>query len=287
MNRKLLTVALLFILVGIVGILVVGKGLDKDNVVIGEEKFNSEDISDVVIRNSTGEIKVRPSKDDDIHVNWKANLRFSKEPKIEIKESDGRLSVEVKERKSFRIEFFSFNFKWNSYEIEVHIPESSIERLIVDSSVGDVSVEGVNMAALEIESEVADVTVRNMVVSMTDITTDVGDIDIENIEGDISVKSDVGEISVINPGGNLMLRSDVGDIYVKAPEIKGDFSIKNDVGDIELLTEKDQKDASIFTSSEIGSIKVYGNEKRYFVNGAPYIIELDTDVGDVKVSAIK
>ena len=117
-------------------------------------------------------------------------------------------------------------------DITVTVPEGMIDRIEVDSDVGEVSVEDLQLETLEINTDVGEVTVR--------------DVDAERL---LRAKTAVGSIDLHQAAG-------------------GDTLLESDVGSITAVFAGAEEDYEISCATELGSVTVNGRSTGSYTSAA-------------------
>jgi len=266
MNRKIIMIALVLIVIGVVGAVVTGKEYFAYEEVGGEEQISAENLEEMSILSDVANLHIKPSMDNDLHVKWSGKVGIGNDSVVETKIKDRKLIVDIKNKS-----FFNFiNWNWHYYSVEIYIPRKELNKLTVSNNVGIVVADHIEVQTIDVETDVSDIKIKSVK------------------SNSIIVSSAVGKISINNSKGEIVANNDIGTIHIVVPEITGHITAKTDVGEIKLQTQKDQNKASIFGASDLGSIKIFNHkDQKYLVEGSEYLIDLKTDIGDITVSEIK
>lgn len=140
----------------------------------------------------------------------------------------------------------------------------------------------------DILSNVGDIKVYNTEIKDITVEADVGNISLESCTFATSdVEGDVGNINIITSNiGNSNIETNTGNIVIDSCEFY-DIDLYNDIGDVTLNTNADLSNYEIDLSTDVGSIKYKGeNKKREYYQSASgtsphYSIEIETDVGNI------
>ena len=147
----------------------------------------------ITIRNSHGNISVRPSDEAQIRVSGKKNAKAWSETDAQKIVDD--VGVEIVKN-------------GDGYEIHPTGASTSDSRISVD-----VEVAVPKKAALTIRNEKGDITVADMAKPVS-VTNGVGDIEIRGTDGDISIDTRKGDIKVSDTKGNIKISGHGGEINV-------------------------------------------------------------------------
>src|SRR5215472_416459 len=160
----------------------------------------------ISIRNSRGEITVRPSEEPQIRVAGKKNIKAWSG--TEADHIASAVSIEVVQN-------------GDGYEVRPVNPSGGDSRVSVDM---EITVP--KKASLTIRGEKGDVSVSDMGKSVS-ISTTSGDIDVRDTTGDVSVDTRKGKIQVSDTKGNVKISGHGGEINVSSASggltIEGEF----------------------------------------------------------------
>ena len=174
--------------------------------------------SPFVVRNSLGNITLRPSKDDTCDV--KAVIRAEAKTAAKAKEMVEQVGMNI---------------------------QSSDERYYLKP----VKADGGQWSNLGV-----DFTIAVPVGVRPDIKTDLGNIDLSDLKGDIKAVTDLGSVKAVNTAGDVNLSTDLGGVEFIAPKglTGGDVKLATNMGDIKFTAPKDLS-AKLQVETKMGSIE--------------------------------
>ena len=147
----------------------------------------------IAIRNSHGNITVRPAEESQIRINGKKNSRAWNEN--DAQKIAERVGVEIAQN-------------GDGYEIRPTGASAGDSRVSLDL---DVSVP--KKASLAIRNDKGDVTVADM-AKPVNVTNGVGDVEVRGTVGDVSVDTRKGDVKVSDTKGNVKIAGHGGEINV-------------------------------------------------------------------------
>jgi beta-lactamase regulating signal transducer with metallopeptidase domain len=198
------------------------KEKDKDNkcVATREMHFVAKVKSGIpfIVRNSLGNITLKPSKDDTCDV--KAVIRAKAETVAEAQKMVEQVSMDV---------------------------NSSDDRYYLKP----VKPDGDKWKNINVDFYIAvPVGIR------PDVKTDLGNIDLSDLKGDIKALTNLGNVKAVNTAGNVDLHTDLGNVEFIAPKdmAGGDVKLVTNLGNIEFTAPKELS-AKLRVDTKMGEIK--------------------------------
>lgn len=135
----------------------------------------------------------------------------------------------------------------NNAALILTVPKGTqLEKMNIKVDVGDIDVEGIEVAIVGAESDVGDITIENVAMDNAILDSDTGDIDVKNCSFVmLDISSDVGDMEVDSSidisGYAFDLKTDVGEVEVGSRDYgkkyyqagrNGSVTARGDVGDI-------------------------------------------------------
>lgn len=154
-----------------------------------------------------------------------------------------------------------------SSKIIIVLPKKDYDNLALKNSLGSIDVN--------------DVTVNNM-----DISNNVGEIKMYNSEAKLNsdIDNNVGSIQIKNSTlENLDIDNDVGSTDIINCTLTGNTSVTTSIGAVVMKLDGDIDDYSIKSDSEMGKIRINGEKGSRISKTAIYVMELESDIGSIKV----
>jgi beta-lactamase regulating signal transducer with metallopeptidase domain len=171
-----------------------------------------------IVRNSLGNINLKPSKDDTCDV--RAVIRAKAKTAAEAQEMAEQVSmnVESSNERYYLKPVKKDDDKWNDINVDFYIAVPVSVRL--------------------------------------DVKTDLGNIDLSDLKGDIKAVTNLGSVKAVNTSGNVNLRTDLGKVEFIAPKdmAGGDVKLVTNLGDIEFTAPRDLS-AKFQVQTKMGEIK--------------------------------
>ncbi len=254
-------VSLIFIVIGIIGIfLTIGDYNETRNMEF-EYTVENEHIDTIFVKDRVALIEVLPTTGSDIVIAWEEDGN-RKQDQVTIDEHGNQLEIKRKSSSTFLM-IPTFNMKQKN--MKIYIPKE-------------------NVSSINIKNAVGSVLVRNVQVDELNIQTDVQKVDIINVQGNnIVATSSVGSITIEKSTGDIRASSKVGSVDIDLEEVTGDMDLSSDVGSVTLTIDERPENVSFFGSSEIGSVRIFGESGSSPVENAIYEVHLNTNVGKVEV----
>lgn len=256
-------ISLAFMIVGTIGILLTIGNYKETRNVEYEYIVENDHVNSIYINDYVAAIKVLPATGSDIVISWEEDTN-RKANHVTIDEYGNQLEIK-RQRKSSLIFIPRFNMRQQS--MTIYIPEDRLTSINIKNAVGSVLVSDVQVDELKVQADVQKIDVENVRAKIIHTTSSVGSISIENSIGEIIATSNVGSV----------------DLGLK--EITGNIEARSDVGSVKLVIDEEPKNVSFAGSSDIGSVRIFGDSDYAPLVGAEYQVNLKTDIGKVEVRA--
>lgn len=226
---------------------------------------DTDDIRDLELEFDCATVNITPSNDDQIH------LSIQNAPEGVYTYGVKDHTFYIKRKSIFSILKFSGVSKipflkdvYPEATINVQLPTSlTFEKVEIDSSLSDVSINTINCEKLEIDNGMGKIEVFNCVLGKSKIKNGMGKIKMDSC----SLKG-----TDIDNG--------MGDVTITI-ELKGDMDIDNGMGDIDLKIYGDGGDYRITGDDDNVSVKGKTGSR-----SAEYKIHVDNGMGDVDIEFI-
>lgn len=199
-----------------------------------EAVFKGAEVKRIDI-NTTADINIFSSYDEHVKVSLSGRYNTSIEediPQLVAYVDNGVLILGIKVKPSRR---FFIGIREMTAELNVYIPKNTIEKININSSIGDVSVNDVS-------------------VSQFDAKTLHGKIEINYLDSNkTNIESYYGNIIITDHRGDIKICCNMGNISIDQMHLYGDVDVKNDRGEASLRISQDSS-CSIYASTESGKI---------------------------------
>ncbi|MBB6453815.1 DUF4097 and DUF4098 domain-containing protein YvlB [Salirhabdus euzebyi] len=269
--KKVVIGALIVLIIGIIGTVSLGGSIFAlgPKVDINErQSFDAEEIESVKIKSNVGDVRIFESDSNEIevHIHGEVSKQNENKSTFEITQEGNTLQVtsDIHSKQFFSIPFINFNMNDKQY-IDVSIPKGLLSYVEVESDVGKIDIE---------EIEVTELFVSN----------DVGEVGIDKFVGEkATIRTNVGKVNVKSAVGKIEIESDTGEVELTMEAITEDVNIKSDIGEVVVNVKELSESLVLDLDSDIGDIDVNGP----FVtngNGPGPTLKVRTDIGEIEVN---
>lgn len=184
---------------------------------------------------------------------------------------------------------------------ELYLPEERIAEIFVESDLGDITVEDLEIGKLELSCSAGSITLRNIRSDSVNIDSALGDIEtddltadkleIDNANGSVTVKDTVvggevsGEISLGDAEfenvtfGRIDFDLDCGDVYFNGELTDSGSKITESLGDISIELKGDGY--NVYATCSLGEVDVDDKLK----GTGSKTVTVENECGDITVSA--
>lgn len=263
MRNVRVLVGLIVITIGVVGMILTWNNYTETRNVAFEYIVDNDDIHSIHLQDDIASIEVLPAPGADIIISWEENVNL-KANQLTIDENGNQLEIK-RESKGFGIMLPTLNKRKNN--VKLYVPADKLVMLTIKNALGSVLVRDIQVEDLNVQTDVQRIVIENVEANNIEATTSVGSIEIENSTGSIFARSNVGSV----------------DVDVK--EIIGNMNLRSDVGSVTLTTDEQQDNVSFSGSSELGSVRIFGERTSTLADYAEFEVHLQTDVGSIEVHA--
>lgn len=268
--------------------------------------YEADGIEELLIEMKSGDLKVRPSRDEHIHITERSRAALNDDQRVCVERNGDCLRIS--QGRSY-VGFVWFGFGVISSDIELEIP-ARLWRSITATGVAEVEIEDLKCRALGIKSTSGDIDIQNVesetlvldsISGDIDMTGNVDNLDIHTKSGDVDLKDMVvTNLSVDQISGDMTfsgavlsaaLKSKSGDTTLRTHSLPRSLSVDSISGDVRIfLPENDgfsvqYKRVSGDFKSDFSLMTSLNSRKGLAVykNGAepPYMIS--TASGDIRV----
>ncbi|HLR14533.1 MAG TPA: DUF4097 family beta strand repeat-containing protein [Bacillota bacterium] len=261
MRHLRIWISIICISCGVVGIFFTLSNYLETTNVKHEYKVEHDRIDTIFIKDHVASIEVTPSNDAHITVSWEENENRS-DNHVTIDEQGNQLIIK-RQKRSFFIPIPTLRVQ--KQHMKIHVPEHQLKALDIQNSVGSVSVQDIHVDDLKIQTDVQKVAVSGVQAQNIQASSSVGAVEVNDSAGDMSISSNVGSVSV--------------DIS----EVTGNMDLLSDVGSVKLTVDEQPGNVSFHGSSNVGSVRIFGDHPSIRVPNATYEVYVKTDVGKVEV----
>ena len=203
----------------------------------------------LVVQSDSGDIHIKLSADDQIHVAFSGHLSSEQEAGWLVEDRSARtLMLNLTDRSQGTFPFI--NWSSSSSKLEVALPQAKLMALTVHVGSGDVLVERVGFSRVEVKSGSGDLELHLEGAGELILQTGSGEIDLDGKVKRIDVDTGSGDVKARlgESPTQLKISTGSGDVELRAPSLSGWIRTKTGSGDVS---------NSLGTSGgpEIGSIR--------------------------------
>lgn len=230
----------------------------------------TEDFSNISVKARTANIVFAPSVDETASVVCYENAKIKHNVCIE----DGALVIT---RNDTRKWYEHIGFDFHHPKITVYLPKGEYGTLSIQTSTGDIGINGISAEALHLTVSTGDVSVENTACN-----------------GDVGINVSTGKTILTNVQcGALLSEGDTGNITLTNVIASGKFDIERDTGNVKLYNCDAEE---IYIETDTGNItgtllseKVFIPRSKTGDIDVPKTIvggrcEIETDTGDIKIT---
>ena len=223
--------------------------------VSGEEVFAAKDVNAVSLNNAFWDIKVQPSKDNDIHVSYNGTSRNANV--VRLNQVQNNLMIDIDETQSVKAFFWwGRGYERIAGELTLFLPETYAKSLKLNNTSGDMQIQGISCGELVLNNEYGDMKLENVACAESFLY--------ENEAGNMLIQG----VSC----GDFALNNEYGDTKIDNFVCSASFSYENGSGDVQF---KNVSCEGLKLNNEYGNVKLD--------NIACTSFEFDNDSGNMKI----
>lgn len=199
---------------------------------IDESKtFDAEDVNKVHIDITSTDINIIPSADEEITVRLSGEVSTNRNrdiPSLVAYESGDELRIEIIRPKTI---FIGVNI-WRA-NLDIYIPEESIEVLEVDTTSSDINIRDLKVSEIDYNGVSGDFKGESLFAENIKFDATSGDVNLKDYTGDINIHTVSGDL-VLEHGSqndNIEVSTTSGDVSIEQEGVS-DMNIKTISGDI-------------------------------------------------------
>lgn len=219
---------------------------NRSNQIILDTNYEIENLEDIEILSTAGDIKFEESMEKNIRV-----VAYGKnEDDLKVNFDENKLKIDYSKTKKVN---FWFNF--DITDIIIYIPKDYSKQINIKANYGDIELSDLENASI-------------------DISQDCGDVKLGKVKN-ILVKNSYGDVNIEEILNKCTIESNCGDIKIEKMQIQENSSIESDLGDVKI---KQTNDIYIDAKTDLGDVKVNTNNRH-----SEIILKIEGDCGDIKV----
>ncbi|WP_100489073.1 DUF4097 family beta strand repeat-containing protein [Sporolactobacillus pectinivorans] len=309
--KKILYVALILILTGIIGTLIIYQTTDtfhSAEVQPQKKTMLIDGVKDIKIDTSTVDVQVEKTDGRSLSAELQGwgNKHVTQSIKLNVKKEGQILNINVGRKGPF------ISFTFGKMKLVVKVPDQLYDSVRAQSASGDLSVRSLSAKQLSLAADSGNVvSENNQAADRLSLQTTSGDITLKHTQiknnavvsansGDVvidgltakssQIETTAGEITVQNATGNLAAQADSGDIQIKNDSLAGNISAETTSGNLNIDFAKKPASFSLdySGSSGMGTVQIdgllYEEKTEHTLIGkkgsGAYQIRARTDSGD-------
>lgn len=206
---------------------------------IDESKtFDADEVNEIYADITSTDINIIPTEGDEIKVHFHGEVSTNRNrdiPSLIAYMSGDELRIEIIQQKTI---FIGINI-WRT-NLDIYIPEDSIEVLKVDTVSSDISVSDLKVNEFNYSGVSGDFKGESLFTDDIKFKTTSGDINLNGYTGNINIQLVSGDV-VLEDGSqndNIKVGTVSGDIYIQQ-EGPSDINVKTTSGDIDIYLSED------------------------------------------------
>ncbi|WP_330948726.1 DUF4097 family beta strand repeat-containing protein [Virgibacillus sp. MG-45] len=261
--KKLVMVAIIFIIVGTIGSIVTFGSRDTGEKVATEKFVDATNVASISVEADNETVRISPTKEKDIRITWTGTAKKNANRTLEVELDGEDLKIQTKQRQFFQ--FFDFNF--HSMILHVYLPEKEYQALSADLDNGKIQAS-------------------NLVVKDMEVETSNGRIELNKLETEkLVAKTNNGRIQLDEVSGELIGEADNGSIYLETDDLDRPIALETNNGKIKIKAASEPKNATFAVSVSNGKVNIFNkySENAVFGDG-DNLIQLSTDNGKIDVT---
>lgn len=280
--KKLTLLALILIIVGAIGAAVVGDGNSGSTVTL-EEVVNATGVDHVRIRTRNQRVQIHRTTDSEARI---VSSRVPSNATLIAEVVNNVLTIEMRipRQMQFGINFGSIRYLTDPPGLDVYLPETMYEQVIINSTNGRIEVSDFEIADLQIETTHAAIELKNIIGNI-DVSTSNGRINVSRITGEASrLRTTNGAIEISDVIGDIEAQTTNGRITFNNETIEQHVDLQSTNGGIEVNLRSEPEHAAFNLRTTNGRTEIFGNNNtsQQFGDGR-YDVTLRTSNGRITV----
>ena len=182
------------------------------------ESFETLGIEKIVINTVSTDIKILPSTDKDITVDFYGSTTSNlgdNSPKLITDVKNGVLNINISYPKIFSLGLFNMSILF----LDIYIPSEFAKEVNAASISGDINIENFSGEKIKLKNTSGDIAVKSTKVSEIQTESISGDVYFEKVEGGLEVSTVSGEVNagLISLIGDVLIKTTSGEIKLIIP----------------------------------------------------------------------
>lgn len=243
------------------------KHLKKEYATLKKTKIDDFDKIDVKL--NTIDIKIAESDDNNCYIEYNLKKENGEIPVIyevdnkefKLRQKSNHVSINMDLSGLAYILGGAENYVREN-QVVLYIPEGkTIAKSEIDTSDGDVKIEGLKSDNLNLSVDYGDTKLENSEIRNGRISSADGDIDVRETKlENIEINDSYGDVKCKQCSfSNVNVKLSAGEIKIYNPYFEGDVKLESSFGDVKIESDDELKDTSIDAKTSFGDVKVSSN----------------------------
>lgn len=277
--KKILTVALVLLLVGIIGSILTLKPMINPKL-FSEEKVINKSFSHIEIAADNTSMEILPTTDSTAKVGISGKAGKGSKYYLSTDVKNATLSVKVKyEQRSF------INLFPSSLTLKVYVPERLYKTLKIHSDDGRVNVRNLQANDINIKSNDGKIDLSNIKGTAIITQANDGSSNLKNVKANaIKVTANDGRINLDQVDGHISGKANDGAISLTTNQLNHPIELATDNGRINIQTKKKPVNATINASGQNARVSIFeGSDSATVFGKGENLISLTAKDGSITV----
>ncbi|HAG43724.1 MAG TPA: hypothetical protein DCL31_10825 [Clostridium sp.] len=250
---------LCFFLSGIIFLFSSNKNVVKNNSDNGtgvqfrtEKNLSIDNINNIDIDAALGSIKITSEDRKDVKLIFSYNENFFKNsvPTLNVNSYGTEAKIEIKYRSSLK----KLNLGNSRISLEVYIPKSYNKSLSLDTKLGDINLNNLDLDNLECSLSMGKSLVNDINCNYFKYDNSMGDLNGDKVyTKESEIELSMGSANIKNFRGNLKAENSMGEIDIEYDEFNNNVDLEASMGSIKLTLPK-KSEFSLSAKTSMGSV---------------------------------
>ncbi|HEY4392162.1 MAG TPA: DUF4097 family beta strand repeat-containing protein [Paenibacillus sp.] len=207
---------LIFLAIAVAGVLVIGLTVGSQKVEIVKQ-IPADEIQYIEIFNDSWDVEVKPSTDNQVHVDIKGKQKDKKKIPVTVTHQDHKLIIQQTKQMGGAFSAFTWG---KEGAIQISIPQNAVEQVALTSDDGDIHIHGLSLPRLMVQDRAGYVKLNEVEADVLTAFSKTGDIVLKRVDeqGEMNIETETGDIQVVYQTAPSSLKLEV-------ENIKGDTTV--------------------------------------------------------------
>lgn len=207
-----------------------------------QETFSLEGITEINVQTGSIDVFIENTEGSSIEVYLHGTVHTNRSeavPTLVVEQTGDLIEIATERKKG---QYFTLGFYSDDLVLEIGVPEQYRNRLVVDTSSGDVDIIDQNLSELSVDTSSGDIQLRSIRAATVSMESSSGAQEAQNLQAEYSeLTSTSGDLRVGDLQGGAKVKSSSGEIILSYLEFNADLEVRSSSGDVKLfLTEAAQ-----------------------------------------------